>query len=262
MMNGNKQPGARGTAHVHFDKSAIRSGDSDSGGSGRASGSAPGPSNIPAQQNAAAGPPANAQKRNSVIRKIMQQTIGENFEHSSIPQMQSFVNSVETYCATTESLASLGKSLYTSTTMVFVVDELMRIILWNDFAIKLSGYAREEMAGRNLLVDVPFLVPPQTVRALSEALARCMQGVPLTGTMLEFTKRDRSKLTLLTTCTPLLSNPAGQGMLVIGHDVSQVSQVPQYDNKSLAGTPAIAEHVTRKCTAVWNCRILCVCPAS
>uniref|UniRef100_K3X931 PAS domain-containing protein n=1 Tax=Globisporangium ultimum (strain ATCC 200006 / CBS 805.95 / DAOM BR144) TaxID=431595 RepID=K3X931_GLOUD len=218
------------------------------GGSGRASGSGPALLGHPQQQQQQNAP--KPQPRNSVIRKIMQQTIGENFEHSSIPQMQSFVNSVETYCATTESLASLGKSLYTSTTMVFVVDELMRIILWNDFAIKLSGFGREEMAGRNLLNDVPFLVPPQTANALSEALARCMQGVPLTGTMLEFTKRDRSKLTLLTTCTPLLSNPAGQGMLVIGHDISHVSQplIPppapavQYDNKSLAGTPAISDH--------------------
>lgn len=253
-MNGNnKHPaGARAAAHVHFDTSVIRSGDSDSSGSGRASGSAPGSATAAvaaaavAQQQQQQQQQQNQQqqqKRNSVIRKIMQQTIGEGFEHASVPQMQSFVNSVETYCATTESLASLGKSLYTSASMVFVVDELMRIILWNDYAIKLSGFAREEMAGRNLLADVPFLVPPQTVNALSDALSRCMQGVPFTGAMLEFTKRDRSKLTLLTTCTPLLSNPAGQGMLVIGHDVSQAAAPPY--SKSLAGTPAISDHSTR-----------------
>lgn len=243
-MNGNKHPGpARGASgpHVHFDKSVIRSGDSDSGGSGRASGSAPPPSAAAAAVAAA----AIQQKRNSVIRKIMQQTIGENFEHSSVPQMQSFVSSVETYCATSESLASLGKSLYTSASMVFVVDELMRIILWNDYAIKLTGFAREEMAGRNLLADVPFLVPPQSVNALSIALTRCMQGVPFIGTVLEFTKRDRSKLTLLTSCTPLLSNPAGQGMLVIGHDMAQATSHVYTVTKSLAGTPAISDHGTR-----------------
>ncbi|TYZ63026.1 hypothetical protein PybrP1_004020 [[Pythium] brassicae (nom. inval.)] len=186
---------------------------------------------------------AAQQKRTSVIRKIVQQTVGESLEHASVPQLQALVSSVETYCATTESLASLGKSLYTSAAVVFVVDELMRIILWNDHAIKVSGFAREEMAGRNLLADVPFLVPPHTVNVLADALARCMQGVPFTGAMLEFTRRDRSKLALLTTCTPLLSNPAGQGMLVIGHDVSLVPAATHaYHSKSLASTPAISDH--------------------
>ncbi|KAI9987695.1 hypothetical protein PInf_023739 [Phytophthora infestans] len=165
-MNGNK------THSVHFDPSVCA--DPDSGrstASTTASFSA-----VPGNNNAApAAPPA---KRNSVVRKIMLQTIGEQYEDTSLPAVQSFVASVENYCASTESLASLGKSLYTSPALVFVVDEVMRVILWNDCAVKLCGYSREEMAGRNLLKELPYLVPPATAKCcLMHWLIVC-EGLP------------------------------------------------------------------------------------
>ncbi|KAK1943345.1 hypothetical protein P3T76_004741 [Phytophthora citrophthora] len=70
-MNGNK------THSVHFDPS-VRS-DPDSGRS-TASASAP----IPVLPNSNPTPP----KRNSLVRKIMQQTIGENYEDTSLPAVQ------------------------------------------------------------------------------------------------------------------------------------------------------------------------------
>ncbi|TMW62851.1 hypothetical protein Poli38472_005469 [Pythium oligandrum] len=175
-------------------------------------------------------PPAAAAmpKPNSIVRKIMQQTIGEHYEFATLPKVQAFVQSVETYCATTESLASLGKSLYTSSAIVFVVDEMMRIILWNDTAIKTLGYSREEMAGRHLTQDLSFLMPRQTATLLTDALARCLQNVPAIGVMLEFVRRDGSKLSVLSTCTPLLSNPVGQGMLVLAQEVTPVLESAQY----------------------------------
>ncbi|KAJ0412878.1 hypothetical protein ATCC90586_002508 [Pythium insidiosum] len=190
-----------------------------------------------------APPPATAaggaSRSNSVLRKIMQQTIGEHFEFATLPKVQAFVQSVETYCATTESLASLGKSLYTSAAVVFVVDEMMRIILWNDAAIKSFGFSREEMAGRQLTKDVPFLVPAATVSILTEALARCLQNVPALGIMVEFMKRDGSTVPLLANCTPLLSNPVGPGMLVLAQHIGPVLE---YTQQGVAGetTPSTA----------------------
>ncbi|KAG7391037.1 hypothetical protein PHYPSEUDO_006172 [Phytophthora pseudosyringae] len=218
-MNGSK------THSVHFDPS-VRA-DPDSGRS-TASTSAP-PASAPA--------PA---KRNSVVRKIMQQTLGEQFEDTTLPAVQSFVAGVESYCASTESLASLGKSLYTSPALVFVVDEAMRVILWNDCAVKLCGYSREDVAGRNLLTELPYLVPHATSKALADALAHCVRGAPVTGLMLELLARDQTKITLLGSCTPLVGNPVGAGMLVLAQDLTHLP-FAVVDKKALAETPAVLD---------------------
>ncbi|RLN86779.1 hypothetical protein BBJ28_00016584 [Nothophytophthora sp. Chile5] len=236
-MNGNNAvdaPPPRGTTHsVHFDKS-VR-GDPDSGRSSTSSSTASFPAN-----GGASAPPAPAAKRNSVMRKIMQQSIGEHFEDTSLPAVQSFVASVESYCASTESLASLGKSLYTAPALVFVVDEVMRVILWNDCAVKLCGYSREEMAGRNLLKELPYLVPQATAKVLADALTRCVRGAAVPSVMLEFTSRDHAKVTLLGSCTPLIGNPVGAGMLVIAQDLTHLP-FAMVDKKALAETPAVLD---------------------
>ncbi|ETI45379.1 CMGC/MAPK protein kinase [Phytophthora nicotianae] len=229
-MNGNK------THSVHFDPS-VRA-DPDSGrstASTTASFSAIPNNNAAAPVSAA--PPA---KRNSVVRKIMLQTIGEQFEDTTLPAVQSFVASVESYCASTESLASLGKSLYTSPALVFVVDEVMRVILWNDCAVKLCGYSREEMAGRNLLKELPYLVPPATAKVLGDALAHCVRGSPVASVMLELIARDQTKVTLLGSCTPLVGNPVGAGMLVVAQDLTHLP-FAMVDKKALAETPAVLD---------------------
>ncbi|POM81395.1 CMGC/MAPK protein Kinase [Phytophthora palmivora] len=182
-------------------------------------------------------------KRNSVVRNIMVQTIGEQFEDTSLPAVQKFVASVENYCASTESLASLaslGKSLYTSPALVFVVDEVMRVILWNDCAVKLCGYSRDEMAGRNLVKELPYLVPPPTAKLLADALAHCVRGTPVTSVMLELVARDQSKITLLGSCTPLVGNPVGPGMLVVAQDLTHLP-FAMVDKKALAETPAVLD---------------------
>ncbi|KAL4158059.1 hypothetical protein PRNP1_003839 [Phytophthora ramorum] len=211
-MNGNK------THSVHFDPSVHT--DPDSG-----------------RSTAAAAAPA---KRNSVVRKILLQTIGEQFEDTTLPAVQSFVAGVENYCASTESLASLGKSLYTSPALVFVVDEVMRVILWNDCAVKLCGYSREEMAGRNLLKELPYLVPPPTAKVLADALGHCVRGAPVASVMLEFTSREQAKVTLLGSCTPLVGNPVGSGMLVVAQDLTHLP-FAMVDKKALAETPAVLD---------------------
>ncbi|KAG3102938.1 hypothetical protein PC122_g1998 [Phytophthora cactorum] len=165
-MNGNK-------AHsVHFDPSVCA--DPDSGRS-TASTTASFPT-IPSNNAPAPVPAAPHAKRNSVVRKIMLQTIGEQFEDTTLPAVQNFVASVESYCASTESLASL---------------------------VKLCGYSREEMAGRNLLKELPYLVPPATATVLADALAHCVRGSPVASVMLELIARDQTKVTLLGSCTPL-----------------------------------------------------------
>lgn len=186
-------------------------------------------------------PGAALPKQNTVIRKLMQQTIGENCEYATMPNLKSFLASVEGYCASSESLASLGKSLYTSSSLVFVVDEMMRVILWNDTAIKSTGYSREEMAGRNLAKEVPYIVPPQSASLLLDALSRCLRGMPVLGVVLTFMKRDGSNMNLLATCTALLSNPVGQGMLVVAQDMTPAIA---YQEQSSAETPAIVEQKT------------------
>ncbi|POM78759.1 CMGC/MAPK protein kinase [Phytophthora palmivora] len=228
-MNGNK------THSVHFDPS-VRA-DPDSGRS-TASSSAPFPviSNNPV-------PVAVPPKRNSVVRNIMLQTIGEQFENTSLPAVQKFVANVEKYCASTEnmtSLASLGNSLYTSPALVFVVDEVMRVILWNDCAVKLCGYSRDEMAGRNLVKELPYLVPPPTAKLLADALAHCVRGTPVASVMLELVARDQSKITLLGACTPLVGNPVGPGMLVVAQDLTHLP-FAMVDKKALAETPAVLD---------------------
>ncbi|RLN54995.1 hypothetical protein BBP00_00008683 [Phytophthora kernoviae] len=170
----------------------------------------------------------------------MLQTIGENFEDTSLPAVQSFVASVENYCASTESLASLGKSLYTSPALVFVVDEVMRVILWNDCAVKLCGYSREEMAGRYLLKELPYLVPPATAKVLADALSHCVRGSPVTSVMLEFTSREQTKVTLLGSCTPLVGNPVGAGMLVVAQDLTHLP-FTMVDKTAIAETPAVLD---------------------
>lgn len=232
MMNGNKHS-------VHFDAS-VRS-DPDSGRSSASSASAMGYFPSPGAPSAPAYAAPSNGKPPSVVRKLMAQTIGENFEDTSLPSLQAFVASVENVCATSESLASLGKSLYTSSSPVFVVDELLRVILWNDAAVKLSGYSRDEMAGRTLVKDVPFLVPPATASLLADAHARCVQGVQLGALLLELVARDQRRLTLLSTCTPLVGNPVGKGMLVMAQDMSHlpITIVDKQQSAGVAETPAI-----------------------
>lgn len=187
------------------------------------------------QPQVAPSPPQS--KSTPVVRKLMQQTIGEHYEYATLPKVQAFVQSVESYCATTESLASLGKSLYTSTAIVFVVDEMMRIILWNDAATTTLGYSREEMAGRQLTKEVPYLVPAPTATALNVALARCLQNTPAIGVMLEFVKRDNATISLLATCTPLLSNPVGQGMLVLAQEIEPALACTRTDPREAVDAP-------------------------
>lgn len=253
-MNGNKalaNGASRGAQHsVHFDKAALR-GDPDSGRSSAGSAAAmgfalsqmaPGMGSYPPGNGMNAGPaPVNA-KRTSVVRKIQQQTVGDNFEDTSLQALQAFVASVDNYCATSESLASLGKSLYTSSSLVFVVDELARVILWNDAAVKLCGYAREEMAGRAIVKDVPYLVPPPTAAVLADVHARCVQGVLVPAVLLEMVARDQRRVTLLCACSPLVGNPVGKGMLVVAQDLSGLPLAIVDKSKvasAVAETPAI-----------------------
>ncbi|CAH0485208.1 unnamed protein product [Peronospora farinosa] len=179
-------------------------------------------------------------QRNNVVRKIMLQTIGEYYEDTTVSSVQNFVAGVENYCASTESLASLGKSLYTSPALVFVLDEGMRVILWNDCAVKLCGYARKEMAGRNLLKEIPYLVPPSTAKVLGDALIHCVRGSPVNSVMLDFISKEQSKITLLGSCTPLVGNPVGAGMLVVAHDLTHLPFV-MVDKKAIAETPAVLD---------------------
>ncbi|CAH0482621.1 unnamed protein product [Peronospora belbahrii] len=170
----------------------------------------------------------------------MLQTIGEHYEDTTLPAVQNFVTNVEQYCSNTESLASLGKSLYTSPALVFVVDEVMRVILWNDCAVKLCGYSREEIAGRNLLKEVPYLVPPSTAKVLSDALIHCVRGSSVTSVMMDFISRERTKSTLLGSCTPLLGNPVGAGMLVVAHDLTHLP-FTMVNKNAIAETPAVLD---------------------
>lgn len=230
-MHANRAPGARGVGHVTFDSSV------------------PGEPDAATRLQSPVVPPmyvapTSNPKRHPVVRKIMQQTIGDHMEHSgNLNQLQAFVASVETYCGASDTLASIGKSLYTSPVVVFVVDEMMRVILWNDCAVQLIGFTRDEMAGRHLIQEFPYLVSPQSVAMLNDALARCVHsGQPITGVILEFSKRDHSKVRLMSTCTPLISNPVGKGMLVVAQDVTHL---PIFEKKHLAGTPAISDHGMR-----------------
>ncbi|CAI5728316.1 unnamed protein product [Peronospora destructor] len=191
-------------------------------------------------------------RRNSVVRKIMLQTIGEHYEDTTIPSVQNFVAGVENYCASTESLASLGKSLYTSPALVFVLDEVMRVILWNDCAVNLCGYSRKEMAGRNLLEEVPYLVPPSTATVLADALIHCVRGSPVNSVMLDFMSKEQSKITLLGSCTPLVGNPIGAGMLVVAHDLTHLPFV-MVDKKAIAETPAVLDLNKGNCRDTASC---------
>ncbi|CAI5737158.1 unnamed protein product [Hyaloperonospora brassicae] len=232
--------GSNRTHSVHFDPS-VRSSDPDSGRSSVSTASAPFPDAPLATAPAAAavaGAPAPA--RNSVVHKILLQTLGEHFEDTTVAAVQSFVAGVDKYCASTESLASLGKSLYTSPAMVFAVDDVMRVILWNDRAVKFSGYSREEMAGRNLLTDVPNVVLPSTATILADALVRCVAGTPIDSVVLELTGRTESRVTLLGSCTPLVGNPVGAGMLVVAHELNHLP-FTLVDKKTVADTPVLLD---------------------
>uniref|UniRef100_A0AAV1TN35 non-specific serine/threonine protein kinase n=1 Tax=Peronospora matthiolae TaxID=2874970 RepID=A0AAV1TN35_9STRA len=211
--------GSNKTHSVHFDPS-VPSSDPDSGRSSVFTASAPFPNAPPATTSAACGAPSPA--RNIVVHKILLQTLGEHYEDTTLAAVQSFVTGVDKYCASTESLASLGKSLYTSSALVFAVDDVMRVILWNDCAIKLSGYSREEMAGRNLLTEVPDIVSPSTAKILADALAHCVAGSRRDSVVLELTGRKQSRITLLGSCTPLVGNPVGAGMLVFAQELTHL----------------------------------------
>jgi PAS domain-containing protein len=202
---------------------------------------------------------------NANVRKIMSQTIGEELEYAtSVPQVRAFVSSVDNFCQTTESLASLGKSLYSSPSVVFVVDKAMRVILWNDRAVHLTGFSRAEVAGRNLL-DLPGLVPRASTSHLQRMLQSCVGDLNTSTSHLGsssltaahaaieilFYHRDGQPLRLLCACSPLLANPAGPGMLVVAHDMQHAqysSQPPRHLSTGLAETPALhlaqAEAVT------------------
>ncbi|GMF42596.1 unnamed protein product [Phytophthora fragariaefolia] len=166
--------------------------------------------------------------------------MGEHLEDTTLAAVQSFVAGVESYCASAESLASLGKSLYTSPALVFVLDDVMRVILWNDSAAARCGYSREEVAGRHLLKELPYLVPPASASVLADALARCVRGAPVASVMLELVARDQSKVALLAACTPLVGNPVGPGMLVVAQDLTHLP-LAMVDKKALAETPAVLD---------------------
>ena len=229
--------GSNRTHSVHFDPS-VRSSDPDSGRSSVSTASAPFPDAPLATAPAAAGAPVPA--RNSGVHKILLQTLGEHFEDTTVAAVQSFVAGVDKYCASTESLASLGKSLYTSPAVVFAVDDVMRVILWNDCAVQFSGYSREEMAGRNLLTDVPNVVPPSTAKILADALVRCVAGTPIDSVVLELTGRTESRVTLLASCTPLVGNPVGAGMLVVAYELNHLP-FTLVDKKAVAETPVLLD---------------------
>ncbi|TDH67261.1 hypothetical protein CCR75_002427 [Bremia lactucae] len=186
----------------------------------------------------APGPAAFLTKRNSVVRKIMMQTIGEQCEDTTLHAVQSFVSSIENYCASTESLMSLGKALYTSLSLVFVVDESMRVILWNDYAVKLCGYSRDEVAGRNLHHDLQYLVPPSTATVLANALAHCIQGSAVASVRLEFITRNQTKMMLLGSCSPLIGSSVRAEMLVVAQEFTHLP-FAMVSSEALAATPAV-----------------------
>ncbi|RHY93068.1 hypothetical protein DYB35_006327 [Aphanomyces astaci] len=158
----------------------------------------------------------------------------------STQQVRAFVSSVDNFFQSTESLASLGKSLYSSRAVVFVVDKSMRVILWNDCAIELTGLSREEVAGRNFL-DLPGLVSLGTTAVLERALQACVD--PTKGKVqaleLQLFRKDGRELRLLCECSALLGNPAGAGMLVVAQDLLAFQgTLAQRELAAVAETPA------------------------
>ncbi|ETW10302.1 CMGC/MAPK protein kinase [Aphanomyces invadans] len=178
---------------------------------------------------------------NGSVRKLLRQTLGEQLEFAgSVQQVRAFVTSVDNFFQSTESLASLGKSLYASRAVVFVVDKSMRVILWNDCAIELTGLTRDEVAGRSF-IDLPGLVPLGATAVLERALQSCID--PSKGKVqaleLPLFRKDGRELRLLCECSALLGNPAGAGMLVVAQDLSAFQcTLAQRDLNSVAETPA------------------------
>ncbi|KAF0691546.1 Aste57867_17258 [Aphanomyces stellatus] len=195
--------------------------------------------------HAAPAPPPAFTVNNASVRKLLRQTLGEHLEYAqSTQQVRQFVSSVDSFFQSTESLASLGKSLYSSRAIVFVVDKSMRVILWNDCAIGVTGFSREEVAGRNFL-DLPGLVPLGATTLLERALQTCVEnaagGPKMQALELQLYSKDGRELRLLCECTPLLGNPAGAGMLVVAQDLMAFqSSIAQREMAALAETPALS----------------------
>lgn len=168
----------------------------------------------------------------SSVRHIMKRTVGLQLEHASDGNvLQSFMDAIDSYCETMTSLASIGKSLYASSAVVFVLDASMRVILWNDAAEKVTGYGREQIAGCNITQDMHFMISFDTAKALKDSMNTCQQQrVPVTGLILDFRTREGTCVKVLSTCAPLLANPIGGGMLVSGIEISKPYDVPSIPN--------------------------------
>ena len=129
--------------------------------------------------------------------------------------------------------------------IIAVVDERRRVVVWNDGLVKLTGFAREEMMG----ADVLRAVPDAERARLEDVLSRSLEGDQTDGAELRLLRRGGGEARVSLNTAPI-HGAAGdvQGVVAIGQDLTALRALEEAAEHAerLAGIGRLAAGVVHE----------------
>ena len=169
-----------------------------------------------------------------IVTRIIEESIGYSKKVWNAKEKESFLKSLDIVVCEQQLPLSIGTSLMDASCVVIVVDQEMKILIWNTFAAKMLGYTAEEMTDATL-TDAIQIFPGSAATTLTMAREQCLKGLPVHGSVIEATRKEGGAVKLLCSFTPLKNEEEVTGMIVMAYNITDVAQTPA--NAETATTP-------------------------
>ena len=180
------------------------------------------------------------QSKHSIVKKLVEQAFGESpGETIALEKLQGFIASIDALFQNNELPIGIGKAIHAGSLVLGVVDQSMRVVVWNTFAAKTTGITQDEIKGKDIIREVPNLLMGSSQVSFRAAFDQCLKGHPVHGSILQMGRKDGATLQMLCNFSPLITPRGTDGVILIAHDVTHMGG-SSISSATTAETPNVA----------------------